>query len=583
LSQTFECPNCGAPLVYTGAAGVTLRCPYCSSTVILPESLRPGRSPVPADGFDLPGVTAALQEVSALLSAGKKIEAIKLYRQHFGVGLKESQDAIERIERGEPVQITQGVLRSEDRPPVDLTELESELRQLLQEGRKIEAIKRYREGFGEGLSDSKDAVDAFEDGEPLRVPTGWGQAGNPSDPVADRSLAEVARLAQQGDRQAAIQMYREAFDSSLQEAQAVVERLEQDVESDPQWIVAQVQANLAASRPLPVTQIEKKVRAGSCLFAGLAIFMIASILLPLLVGLVQAGGPLRRTWERINPVSYARLESSFGGEGTGPGLFSDPRAIAAGADGSIYVGDYVDGRIQRFDGAGQFLNQWFTREEPYLGSLVVDRTGRVYAAYRGEIVRFDGESGETLGALPNPGDLYFDYAVLTPDGGLVAVVDGEDLVRMDSRGQVQWMVPEAISGVSGDAELEARLAVDGLGNIYALGIFNSAVFKYSPAGRYLNRWGSDGDQPGQFRAANAIAVDGYGRVLVSDMRGVQVFDGGDGRYLDRFDVPGVVFGMAFDEQNDLYAVSNDRMVYRFRLKPPNPAARQIRPYAASAR
>ncbi len=37
-------------------------------------------------------------EVRQLLLAGKKIEAIKLYREASGLGLKESKDAVEAVE-----------------------------------------------------------------------------------------------------------------------------------------------------------------------------------------------------------------------------------------------------------------------------------------------------------------------------------------------------------------------------------------------------------------------------------------------------------------------------------------------------
>jgi ribosomal protein L7/L12 len=39
---------------------------------------------------------------------------------------------------------------------------EHEIRELLLAGKKIEAIKRYRESSGLGLKESKDAVDAVE-------------------------------------------------------------------------------------------------------------------------------------------------------------------------------------------------------------------------------------------------------------------------------------------------------------------------------------------------------------------------------------------------------------------------------------
>lgn len=38
------------------------------------------------------------QEIMMLLRSGRKIEAIKVYREKTGVGLKEAKDAVERLE-----------------------------------------------------------------------------------------------------------------------------------------------------------------------------------------------------------------------------------------------------------------------------------------------------------------------------------------------------------------------------------------------------------------------------------------------------------------------------------------------------
>ncbi|MFQ5421132.1 MAG: hypothetical protein ACE5EY_12315 [Anaerolineae bacterium] len=101
--------------------------------------------------------------------------------------------------------------------------------------------------------------------------------------------------------------------------------------------------------------------------------------------------------------------------------------------------------------------------------------------------------------------------------------------------------------------------VDRSGNIYALGKFNSAVFKFAPDGKFITRFGSRGDEQGQFRAPQDIAVDWEGRVFVSDFRGVQVFSG-DGRYLALIDVADPAFGLAFDSSNELIVASRDRVV-----------------------
>ena len=41
--------------------------------------------------------------IAAPLAAHKKIEAIKLYRERTGVGLKEAKDAVEEIEKGRAI------------------------------------------------------------------------------------------------------------------------------------------------------------------------------------------------------------------------------------------------------------------------------------------------------------------------------------------------------------------------------------------------------------------------------------------------------------------------------------------------
>ncbi len=46
MPTTFKCPSCGGPIDYealspsTGTPSLTVRCPYCSNSVVVPEELR---------------------------------------------------------------------------------------------------------------------------------------------------------------------------------------------------------------------------------------------------------------------------------------------------------------------------------------------------------------------------------------------------------------------------------------------------------------------------------------------------------------------------------------------------------------
>jgi len=257
----------------------------------------------------------------------------------------------------------------------------------------------------------------------------------------------------------------------------------------------------------------------------------------------------------------AKVILNFGSEGIGPGMFKDARSIALDGSGKIYVGEYTGGRIQVFDNAGKFLTQWTVDPKMPLRGLASDRKGIVYVVQRGQITRHEGESGKPLGEINYPGGGGFDDLSMSADGGFVAAwySNRDDVVRFNSNGEVTRTIRAAISSTSGDSELNTRVAIDGLGNIYALGTFNNAVFKFGPDGKFLTRFGDDGDQAGQFRAASAIAVDGQGHVYVSDIKGIQVFDG-NGRYLKVFKPDGMAFGMVFNDSNELLIAARNHVV-----------------------
>ena len=107
-------------------------------------------------------------ELQDLLAAGKKIEAIKLFRERTGAGLAEAKKAVEAMERGEEV----GVASLEE-----AEEVEDRIVESLRRGRKIEAVKVCREQTGLGLKDAKDLVEALAAKHGLEAKSGGGCLG----------------------------------------------------------------------------------------------------------------------------------------------------------------------------------------------------------------------------------------------------------------------------------------------------------------------------------------------------------------------------------------------------------------------
>ncbi len=175
-------------------------------------------------------------------------------------------------------------------------------------------------------------------------------------------------------------------------------------------------------------------------------------------------------------------------------------------------------------------------------------------------------NGTLLGRLDHPDGWGFNDVTLSPDGSVVAAwyKSRDDLIRFDQNGGIDLWVENAIANVTGDFEMDMRVAVDGSGNIYELAYFNEGVFIFSPDGKYVSRFGSRGDEVGQFTSPRSIAIDNLGKVYIADFPGVMIY-ASDGRYLDTLQVNGAVMGMTFDDQNNLYTVVNNQIL-RFDLK-----------------
>lgn len=69
--KVFKCPSCGAPLDLKSDAS-TMKCPYCSGTVVVPDSLRASKP-------------ASLSDVTRLAKEGKLDEAARIYSKITGL------------------------------------------------------------------------------------------------------------------------------------------------------------------------------------------------------------------------------------------------------------------------------------------------------------------------------------------------------------------------------------------------------------------------------------------------------------------------------------------------------------------
>jgi hypothetical protein len=259
-----------------------------------------------------------------------------------------------------------------------------------------------------------------------------------------------------------------------------------------------------------------------------------------------------------------------GEEGIGPGFFQDTRWLGVDGAGNIYAADFDGGRVQVFAADGAFRDQWTTGSGGTLAGIAVDRAGTVTTLEQGLLFRYEGLTGAALGQLSaddeGPAPTRYDDIALAPNGDLLAIGD-DRLVRFDDSGAVVAARDDLFAQLPADATptVLRDMALDGQDNLYVIFVFDAPVYRFDRDGAYADRFGQEGDGEGDFSSPTALAVDGRGRVLVSDGPDLMLFDSA-GRFVKSTRVDGVAFDMVFDDEDALYRMDrNGNRIVKYEL------------------
>jgi DNA-binding beta-propeller fold protein YncE len=251
------------------------------------------------------------------------------------------------------------------------------------------------------------------------------------------------------------------------------------------------------------------------------------------------------------------------GDGTGVlgGEMDFPFMMATDAAGNVYVADFGNDRVQKFDSQGNFLRAW--------GKDVVTGGGTGFEVCT---VAAICKAGDATGGLG--GELSDPVGITVDASGNVYVADrsNQRIQKFDSDGaflrawgkdvdsgggtdfEVCTVAPSCKAGVSGGLGGEFnsinQLAVDTAGNLYVADSNNSRVQKFDSQGTFRRTWGKDVDQTGgtgfeiciaaasckagttgglggEFFAPIGVAADSTGAIYVSGSTGdhrIQKFD-----------------------------------------------------------
>ena len=180
-----------------------------------------------------------------------------------------------------------------------------------------------------------------------------------------------------------------------------------------------------------------------------------------------------------------------------PGKLHQPRSVAVGADGDIFVADFGNNRVQEF--------------HKDLGPGIAW-----------------GSRGEGPGQFKDPCGI-----AVGPTGDvLVADTWNQRVQVFDKDGKYQREWGGTFFGPRG-------IATDAKGAVFVADTGNGRVVRFSPTGQRQIEWGGKGKAPGQFFEPSGVTVDGNGKVYVCDNGNgrMQIFTE-DGQFVSEFPVSG---------------------------------------------
>lgn len=221
----------------------------------------------------------------------------------------------------------------------------------------------------------------------------------------------------------------------------------------------------------------------------------------------------------------------------GDGTFNEPWGIAVGPDGSVYVADTWNHRIEKFTSTGRFVKAWGTfgqgeAPDSFYGprGLAVDAEGRVYVTDTGNkrIVVFDADGNyvtEFGGAGFDPGLFDEPTSVAIDRNGTVYVTDTwnqriQTFTRNESSDGLITFVPEKQWDVFGwfgqSLDNKPFIAVNDDLHVFVTDPEGYRVMEFDPNGEIVRVWGDYSETELGFSLASGIAVDPEGNVWVTD-------------------------------------------------------------------
>jgi DNA-binding beta-propeller fold protein YncE len=241
---------------------------------------------------------------------------------------------------------------------------------------------------------------------------------------------------------------------------------------------------------------------------------------------LSADGIVIQTWGVFGDVSTGNAPG---------GTFNEPWDVAAGPDGSVYVSDTWNHRVQKFTADGQFIKTWGyfgqgEAPEAFWGprGLAVDAQGRLYVMDTGNkrVVIFDADGT----FITQFGVAGFEQGQFDEPVGIDLDTDGNVYITDTWNQRVQVFIPsndgmfytpyrawDIFGWVGQSLDNKPFLAVSPTnGHVFVTDPENPRVIEFDAEGNIIRAWGEYASNASGFGLASGVAVAQDGSVWISD-------------------------------------------------------------------
>jgi sugar lactone lactonase YvrE len=235
--------------------------------------------------------------------------------------------------------------------------------------------------------------------------------------------------------------------------------------------------------------------------------------------------------------------NTWGRNGSGTSEFNSPTALTVAPDGTVYVTDQNNQRVEYFSPTGGYLGEFGVSSTGRRNGdfsnpsgVAVNSSGTVYVAdFRNNDVQLFSETGNYESYFGNTSttDESGNGEFSGPDGvavgptGLVYVTDqGNDRVEIFNSAGVFQSTFGSLGSSNGEFNGPASLAVSSTGLVYVPDFSNNRVEIFTANGVFESSFGTTGIGNGQFEGPLGIGIGPTGLVYVADdgNNRIQVFN-----------------------------------------------------------